>query len=201
MKILSIILSLTFSCHATVVIVKTQFDFLNPGMPSSFALGQDVIQTFTLNSDVVSITNESGMTFTGAITDYRLEIPDAGFRILAGAGDIFVGTNGVTLFSVHSIASDAFEGLVFHQAETFFTMSGDQGSIFDSFEAGSFEYQNFNLYFRDPTTGNQSSGSVFYSYDPPDFSFISLLPAIPESNTALLCGFSLWVLVLRRRRQ
>mgnify|MGYP002396201197 CR=1 FL=1 len=184
--------------------VREPFSYLNGGMPTSFEVGQVVVQRFTIG-DLPDVAPSWGnQTFwDGGIVEYSLNVPGAGFSFLGGSGNVVLNNDGSLSLYGNFVEPVTFEGREFIRGAATFVPEGNPAisEIATAAEfATQFKYRSFELIFQDlegqQTSGTTISGVVNSNGDLGDF-----LPSIPEPSTygfivgLLAVGFAF----LRRR--
>ncbi|MEM9226344.1 MAG: hypothetical protein AAGA45_00090 [Verrucomicrobiota bacterium] len=200
-----------YVAQAAVVIESTnEITWLEDGMPASLEIGQTYTIGFTYdeNSNATSSTSSS-VYFDGAITDFSLSIPEAGFSVTGNSGTTeLYQTGGSTFFSLAILADSnaVLDGQEFNGAWLIFP---DMNSLFSGlYEAAVLPDQeeidtvtedaNFSFSFYEP--GGSTSLSFSSSNSVSVVSYGSVGVIVPEPSALGYALAGLLLIVLRHRR-
>ncbi|MGF1448726.1 MAG: hypothetical protein ACFB20_04860 [Opitutales bacterium] len=132
--------------------VPSAFTALDPTMPASFEVGQEVGIAFNYNEASIGIPTGDTDFFFNAVTDFSFTVPEAGFSLSGGTGDIIRDAQGrLTLTMVPLLGfTPIFEGQEFELVEMVLlpgvisvASSGLPASL-DGFRVESFQVQFIN---------------------------------------------------------
>ncbi|MEM7144334.1 MAG: hypothetical protein AAF591_04320 [Verrucomicrobiota bacterium] len=143
--------------------VNKQFEYLNPGMPASLELGQDVNHTFVINQNTTGSPISSGIFYENAITDFEFALPAVGFHFSGGHGDITHRNDGSLLLTGFAPTIVNLDGQNFVRSQVSLIprhgAPAPTGSAIQSLR--SFEFDSFELTFYNPTLGGYSLGDLW----------------------------------------
>ncbi len=174
--------------------LASSFTNLDPLMPASFEVGQQVDIAFNYHEDSPGAPSGDLDFFFNAVTGFSFDVPEVGFSMSGGTGDIIRDATGRLTFTLQPLigAVPTFEGQQFELVEMVLfpgtisvASSGLPASLTD------FTIESFQVQFIDPVgpgTG-RSAGQL------------QTVPAPEPTTTVALFGLTALALGLWRRRR
>jgi len=159
----SLFLLASVAAYADSSIPYTQeFNYLDDGMPESFELGQTVTMEFWYDSTILPETYTAGSLdiYAGAITDFSINVPDAGFSFTGGFGDILLNDQGLFSLVTYSDDPQLLDGKELVSATAMF--ASPFSGLGQSLANLSMSTQDgFELSFTDNDSSSSSYGLIF----------------------------------------